>query len=98
MGDIGIKIGGYYRLDPSKPYFSIDLQRKVRLDGVVAVKATHYSCIGEDTVWFGSLVDTDGLCDYDTANEIEFFAGDVTFGYLFRDKVPLLPPMVVVFK
>lgn len=89
MTNKDISFDKYYTLDTNQMYFSIDLQRKVKFDGTLAVKPTaRSSSLG---LWFGKLVDVDinGLKDYDTNNEIEFTSDDVVGGYEFKDKFPL---------
>lgn len=95
MTDTDIKFDKYYSLDAERMYFSVDLQRKVKFDGILAVKPTHRSgpaCgtfKGDGCLWFGTLVNVDvnGLHDYDTDNEIEFVAEDVISEYDFKDRV-----------
>lgn len=105
MTDADIKFDKYYSLDTERMYFSIDLQRSVKFDGILAVKPTHRSdpaCDdfkGGGCLWFGTLVNVDvnGLHDYDTNNEIEFAAEDVVSEYEFKDRImPFAVPLYLI--
>lgn len=101
MKDKDIDFNKYYELDCNRKYFSIDLQREVQFDGVLAVKPTHKSdsaCgnFNGGCSWFGKLVNVDvnGFHDYDTNNEIEFVAEDVISEYEFKDIIlPFILPL-----
>jgi len=100
MKDEDIDFSKYYELDCNKKYFSIDLQREVQFDGVLAVKPMHNdSACGNfngGCSWFGTLVNVDvnGFHDYDTNNEIEFVAEDVISKYEFKDRIlPFIVPI-----
>ena len=101
MTDEDINFDKYYELDTEQRYFSIDLQRSVKFYGKLAVKPTHRSheiCgtfKGGGCLWFGTLVnvDTNGLHDYDTNNEIEFVAQDILSEYNFKNNI--LPDFVM---
>lgn len=77
-----IEVGKYYVLNPDRFYFSIDLQRTVKLINPVIVKLTHTSTLG---VLFGSLVDVGILIDIDTNNEIEFKEDDIIGEYELKN-------------
>lgn len=104
MKDEDLQFDKYYELDKEQTYFSIDLQRSIKFYGKLVVKPTHRSdphCgtfKGSGCLWFGTLVDTDGLMDYDTTNEIEFVSQDVISEYEFRKNTPLnfIMPMNLV--
>ena len=104
MKDKDIDFNKYYELDCNKKYFSIDLQREVQFDGVLAVKPTHKSdsIFGNfkgGCLWFGTLVNVDvnRLHDYDTNNEIEFVAEDVISEYEFKDRIiPFAVPLYLI--
>lgn len=100
MKDNEIEFGKYYELDCNRKYFSIDLQREVQFDGVLAVKPMHndsaFGNFNGGCSWFGTLVNVDvnRLHDYDTNNEIEFVAEDVISEYEFKDKIlPFIVPI-----
>ena len=89
-----VEFDKYYRLKPDGRYWCIPLQTIVSFPDGVVVKAESRSAfdIGDKgRVWFGKLVDTRGLMDYETDNEIEFFEDDVVSEYEFREKIPFPP-------
>lgn len=105
MKDEDMDFNKYYELDCNRKYFSIDLQREVQFDGVLAVKPTHKSDSicgtfkGGGCLWFGTLVNVDvnKLHDYDTNNEIEFVAEDVICEYEFKDRIiPFAVPLYLI--
>ena len=91
--DEDIEFGKYYMLNTDNMYFSIDLQRSVKFNSPLVVKAisrSHPMCgtfKDSGSLWFGQLVDN-GVTDMDTKNEIEFVATDVACEYQFKDKCP----------
>lgn len=79
------EVGKYYKLNPSKSYWSVDLQRNVRFDGRVIVKLTNFV---NDKAMFGNLVNTGIFAfspDYDTNNSIEFNENDIIEEYTFNN-------------
>lgn len=76
-----IDLGKYYILNPNNFYFSIDLQRRVKMDEEVVVKAVSTF---QNRVFFGKLLDfgpTPFSTIYETCNEIEFDRHDVISEY-----------------
>ena len=85
-----------YVLKNDTTYFCVPLQRRVSFPEKIVVRARQKSALPifanrpDSVLWFGTIVDTSGGCDYDTGNEIEFFADDVEEEYEFRDNLQLV--------
>ena len=76
--------GKYYLLDNTKEYFCVDIQRRVKFSGTLAVKCdSGFFNSGH----FGYLIDTAEKFgpDYETKNQIEFSDEDVIGEYELKD-------------
>lgn len=85
-----------YVLKKDNPYFCIQLQKRVSFPDGIVVRTRHRTAFpisgnnNDGVLWFGTIVDTSGGCDYDTDNEIEFCAEDVEREYEFRENSQLM--------
>lgn len=76
--------GKYYLLDNTKEYFCVNIQRRVKFSGKLAVKCdSGFFNSGH----FGYLIDTSEKFgpDYETNNEIEFGDENVISEYILKD-------------
>lgn len=82
--------------------YDLMVQHLMEKDGMTSEEAEDFICYNtiralpifanrpDSVLWFGTIVDTSGGRDFDTGNEIEFFAEDVEEEYEFRDNLQLV--------
>lgn len=78
-----VEFDKHYVLRSDNYYWCIPIQRRVLFDGPVVVVAKQKSANGvfNEPLWFGKLMDTGGMVDFETNVEIEFGQEDVVREY-----------------
>lgn len=90
-----VQFDKYYKLNPNRYYWCIQLQQSIKFEKRVVVKATQRTAfnVGEiGRLWFGKVVvELISGIDQESEFEIEFLEEDVVGEYDFQSQPPPMP-------